>query len=352
MSSGKHILILSPGFAEHDRDYLCIPPLQAYLPALQARYPEWKVSVFALQYPYKKYKYQWGGFEIRAFGGANKRRKKLVTWSKTMRAFQRLHKAQAVDVIHSLWMQECAMVGARLARRHALGHVVTIMGQDALPENRYLGKLQFDAMNVVAISERAGNHFEMATGHPVDAVIPWGLSAAELAWSPNGVQRTIDVLGVGSFTGVKKYERFVRVIAALAESRPDLNVVLVGDGPLRGELEAHIADLGLQDRIRLTGILPRPEVLKLMGKSKVLVHPALYEAQGYVFLEALSRGMHVCSGEVGIAREMDKWKLCPHTIAFVEAAAGFLSQPVDEAPRQLYNMDDTVEAYAAIYKDP
>ncbi|MEM7038965.1 MAG: glycosyltransferase, partial [Bacteroidota bacterium] len=350
MGLGKHIVFLSPGFPENHEDYLCIPPLQAYLPLLRAQYPDCKISVIAVHYPYKKQVYQWHDFEIRAVGGKNKRLRKPMAWRGVNQAFKALHKSQSVDVIHSLWLQECAFLGGKIAAKYKVPHVSTIMGQDALPENRYLPKLKLDAMRVVAISERAAEHFSLVSRKDVDAVIPWGIGPEDASWQPNGKERSIDVLGVGSLIGLKKYDRWLRVVSALREKNPNLRAVLVGDGPDRGRLEAMVQDLKLGKHVEFTGILPRPKVLDLMAQSKVFVHTALYEGQGYVFLEALARGMHVLSCKVGMARESDKWKLCDHTIDFVEHAKAFLAHPVDEAPRHPIAMQETVAAYAELYQ--
>lgn len=54
---------------------------------------------------------------------------------------------------------------------------------------------------------------------------------------------------------------------------------------------------------------PRAEMLKLMARSRVLVHPSRYESQGYVFLEALMQGMSVVSYPVSIASPSERWSV-------------------------------------------
>lgn len=63
---------------------------------------------------------------------------------------------------------------------------------------------------------------------------------------------------------------------------------LVGDGPERAVLEALAAELGLADRVRFTGNLPRAEALAALGGAHVLVHPSLHESGGLAALEAMA----------------------------------------------------------------
>jgi glycosyltransferase involved in cell wall biosynthesis len=68
---------------------------------------------------------------------------------------------------------------------------------------------------------------------------------------------------VVGFTGfVCEWDRLDRVIRWLASySGPaDVHLLVVGDGPVRGALEALARDLGVASRVKFTGVLPRREV--------------------------------------------------------------------------------------------
>src|SRR5690606_20853834 len=57
------------------------------------------------------------------------------------------------------------------------------------------------------------------------------------------------VVMVGAFTEQKDQKTLIRAIAKV----PGLQLVLVGDGPLRGELEQLVRDLGTEDRVHFLG---------------------------------------------------------------------------------------------------
>lgn len=349
MKSVDHLLILTPGFPKDETDFLCIPPLQAFLEALQEMQPSLKVTVVSLHYPFEAGEYLWKNIPIHALGGKNIRDpRRYLLWQRARKLIAKIHSKNPISVLHSFWLQECTWLGQSLAHKFGFAQVATLQGQDAFSQNRYLRKLDFSSLQVVAISDNGRKRLcETATFARI-TVIPWGLRSKEMTWQSNS-ERDIDILGVGSLVPVKRYDKFIRVLSALVHQNPNLRAVLVGDGPQQSQLRKMVADLNLEGNLEFAGLLPRPEVLELMGRSKIFLHPAEYEGQGYVFLEALARGMHLVSGRVGMAESMEKWALSDHTIGLVEASSHFLSNPVDELPRNHLQIEDTVRAYLEVY---
>jgi glycosyltransferase involved in cell wall biosynthesis len=203
---------------------------------------------------------------------------------------------------------------------------------------------------LTALSERSALAFQESTGRTVDAILPFALHAP-LAWTQaSPPARTIDVLGVGSLIRLKKYDRFLRVIRLLADARPDLRVILIGDGPERLRLLGLARTLDIAEQVSFVGNLSRAEVLDHMARAKVLLHPSLSEGHGYVFDEALSRGLHVVSNAAGLAATSDKWSLHPDAIGQADAVAKFLDQPIDTEPRILREAATVMAGYWELYQ--
>ncbi|MEM9023504.1 MAG: glycosyltransferase, partial [Bacteroidota bacterium] len=174
----KHIVFISPGFPLDEQDYLCIPPLQLFARELSQQ-PGIRLSVISLQYPYKAATTTWHGIPVRHCGGNNAGfPMRLRTWRRCLRHFRDLHRQHPVDVVHTFWYNEAAYLGQRLERQHGCRHICTLMGQDALPQNAYLGRLRLRDMTTVAISARQSEAFANATGSVPDHLIHWGLPAA------------------------------------------------------------------------------------------------------------------------------------------------------------------------------
>lgn len=63
---------------------------------------------------------------------------------------------------------------------------------------------------------------------------------------------------------------------------------IVGGGPWRDQLEDEARALGIADRVRFWGRLPRSEAMDKLASSHVLVHPSLHDSDGWVCLEAMA----------------------------------------------------------------
>lgn len=74
---------------------------------------------------------------------------------------------------------------------------------------------------------------------------------------------------------------------------------LVGDGPERCNLEHLSRELGIGDKVRFFGALPREEALKRLGECDVLVHPSLHDSGGWVCAEAMAAGRPVICLDLG-----------------------------------------------------
>lgn len=72
----------------------------------------------------------------------------------------------------------------------------------------------------------------------------------------------------------------------------DAKLVMIGDGPLRANVELRIKNLGLERNIILTGYLfDGEEKYKLFASSKIVVHPSVYDSGGMASLEAMVFGL-------------------------------------------------------------
>ena len=100
------------------------------------------------------------------------------------------------------------------------------------------------------------------------------------------------------------------VIDRSARSGDDHDLIIVGDGPLRGRLERTIHDLGLSGSARLIGSLPRAGVIEQLQQASVFALPVRTrlaglnpEGLGLAALEAASCGLPVIVGDSGGAPE-------------------------------------------------
>jgi glycosyltransferase involved in cell wall biosynthesis len=78
------------------------------------------------------------------------------------------------------------------------------------------------------------------------------------------------------------------LIKAMALAQSNLHLTLIGDGEMRGRIEAEIAKHGLQDRVALTGWVDEARVNAELGSAHVLVMPSFAEGLPMVVMEAMA----------------------------------------------------------------
>lgn len=110
------------------------------------------------------------------------------------------------------------------------------------------------------------------------------------------------VLGaVGRLVTGKGFACLIDAFAATLNERPDLHLVIIGEGAGRSELESRINELGLQGKVLLPGHLN--DAVQLYRAFDWVAMPSLNEGLGLIMQEAVMAGVPVLSSELDVFRE-------------------------------------------------
>lgn len=105
------------------------------------------------------------------------------------------------------------------------------------------------------------------------------------------------IFAVGRLTPAKGYPDLLAAVAQLRPAHPAVQVVIVGEGELRADLEAQIAALGLSGQVTLLG--RRDDVPRLLAAGDLFVSASHWEGFPNALLEALAAGLPVVATAVG-----------------------------------------------------
>lgn len=94
-------------------------------------------------------------------------------------------------------------------------------------------------------------------------------------------------------------EFFVRAFPAIRADHPDVEAILVGDGPERPRLEALAREVGAGEGLRFLGARPNEEMPAVLSSADLAVFPSLMEATSVAALECLSCEVPVAASRVG-----------------------------------------------------
>ena len=186
-----------------------------------------------------------------------------------------------------------------------------------------------------------------------------GLAKAAAGLEPNRRY----VIHVARHHPVKDQPTLLRGFARAASDLPGVDLLLVGDGPLRAELESLAVELRITDRVRFLGI--RTDISNLMRAADVFALTSLSEAASLTLLEAMASGLPAVVTAVGgnpeIVRHEREGLLVPRgdAGACADALRRLFRHPelaarLGAAGRaravERYQLSRTVEAYYALYK--
>jgi glycosyltransferase involved in cell wall biosynthesis len=247
-----------------------------------------------------------------------------------------------------------------ITRRHKLSIAL---------KDRFVHRVVVGALNnidaFVSETGRSRNKFRVVhTGIDMSRFQPdAGRTAARrnLGYTPNErVVGTISRLGEAR----KGMSQFLDTASAVHRDFPDARFLIIGDGPLRGDLEAQARDLGVTEVTNFAGW--RSDVPAMLAAMDVFVMPSLFEGGPTTVLEAMAMAKATVATCVGMVPEViedgvDGLIVPPGDVTAMSlAVARVLS---DEALRARmgaaarsraeaqFSIDTMVEQYIAVFAD-
>lgn len=236
----------------------------------------------------------------------------------------------------------------------------------------YAGKRRFREM------------LDWISGHRYDAIVAVSRSARRLladryryneeklwtipnGWSGNPIPRARlpghRVISIGNFRPEKGQDVLLNAFARVTGRVIDAQLTLVGDGPLRPDLEAQARTLGIGTRVHFTGSVT--DVWPLLAEADIFAVPSRYESMGIAALEAMAAGLPVVATSVGgltdlvqpgvtgelvepddpgaLADRLTSLLLTPEALASLGAAA--------QERAESYRAETMADRYFAVYED-
>lgn len=109
--------------------------------------------------------------------------------------------------------------------------------------------------------------------------------------------KTITFINVARFVKSKNHIELIKAFKEVNTRNKNIRLLLLGDGPLRNEIENKIKELNLEESIELKGNVSNVEYY--LAKSDVFVLPSTYEGLPLTILEAMAAGLPIIATSVG-----------------------------------------------------
>jgi colanic acid/amylovoran biosynthesis glycosyltransferase len=268
-------------------------------------------------------------------------------------------KAKKVQHLHNHLGENSALVAMLAAMLQGIPYSLTIHGPGEFdrPTLIALNEKTRRAAFVVAISEFTRSQLYRWVDYDAWSrihVIYVGVGPAYLEHVPTSITSAPRLVSIGRIAEQKGQAILIQAAARLRDRGHDFELVIVGDGPMRGEIEKLIDRFDLKKQVRITGFLGDQGVIQELLAARALVLPSFAEGLPVVFFEALSLGRPVISTYVAghpelIEPGVNGW-LIP--AGAVEPLTNAIIEALTADPAELERMGRAGAARVAEQHDP
>jgi glycosyltransferase involved in cell wall biosynthesis len=238
----------------------------------------------------------------------------LLMFLGTLGCVRRLNRAARIHCIDAHFIYPDGLVAVLLGKILSVPVTVSARGSDInyFPSFRLIRPMirwtLSQADRIVAVSAALK-----------ESMVPLGANPKKIIVVPNGVDaevfRPMDrdaaraslhlppqaplLVCVGALIRPKGHLNLIRAFAAIATRRPDATLYILGEGPLRAELQSLVRELHLQDRVHLPGKRPNAELPQWFNAAAISVLMSEREGWPNVITESLACGTPVVATRVG-----------------------------------------------------
>ena len=189
-------------------------------------------------------------------------------------------------------------VAARAVGAREIGAIRSNAFSESRVHGRLIGLLGLRLPRTLAVNSLVGQRNAVALGVPENRLyyLPNVLDTTHFTPAANEKHDAFQLVAVGRLGPEKRFDRFLQVVSRLRASGP-VSATLVGDGPLRGDLESLAAELKLNDVLEFVGAVADP--LPHLRRADAAFLCSTYEGTPNVLLEAQACGLPVITTDVG-----------------------------------------------------
>lgn len=136
------------------------------------------------------------------------------------------------------------------------------------------------------------------------AVVPCGITTDQFSLAAPIQRRRNTIIVVNRLVPLKGHKYLIDALQIVRQNIPDVQLIIVGDGPARSELEMYVKRKGLFNHVQFTGRVTDGEKAALLWQSTIFVSPSVQEGFGIVLLEAMACGLPIIAFNLPVYHEI------------------------------------------------
>ena len=116
------------------------------------------------------------------------------------------------------------------------------------------------------------------------------------------------VMYAGRLSREKGSDKLPEIFSKIHDLVPNARFLIVGDGPLKGNVDKHLTQLGVRDLVNFVGRVPHDDMPRMINCADVVLLPSLTEGLPLIIQEAFACGKPVVAADVGGVPEIVRHK--------------------------------------------
>jgi L-malate glycosyltransferase len=219
---------------------------------------------------------------------------------------KRLLKELKPDILHAHYASSCGMVAA-MTGFHPF--VLSVWGDDIFefPKKSMIHKWAISktiscADYVTATSDMlARKTLELINDKKNIMVIPFGVNLDLYRYFDRPTRETITIGTVRNLTPKYGLKYLIKAFATLTSKYENIRLIIIGEGPIRPELERLAKDLEVNHLIQFVGRIPNDKIAIYLSNFDVFAMPSIGEGEtfGVAAVEAMATGLPVVASRIG-----------------------------------------------------
>lgn len=240
---------------------------------------------------------------------------------------QSLKKSLTADVlilghINLLWLGTLAKIMRPKLKVIMMAHGIEVWNDPAFRKSRFYEPYLLKKLDRIAsVSAYTAGIMQQEYGLPekIFTIFPNTIDpVVDKEHHPSAPPFALAVSRMDVHDKTKHLDQVIRAMALLPEALSHTRLIIVGDGVLRGDLEALAQSEGVADRVEFAGRVSNERLLELYQTATLFALPSSKEGFGIVYLEAWSHLLPVICSIHGAASEV-----------VTDGIDGFAVEPMD-----------------------
>ena len=157
---------------------------------------------------------------------------------------------------------------------------------------------------LLTVSSSLKYNIQQQIGNINDILVTNNMVGKEFFYSSKSNEKSLKIVSAGGLIYRKGYDLLIEALSHIKHLPDNWQLTIIGNGPLKQELQTLVQQKGLQKHIHLIGQKSKIDIVSQFQESDFFVLPSRSETFGVVYIEAMACGLPIIATDCGGPRDI------------------------------------------------